>query len=60
MFRVSHLAGITTELLVGKARNIVGAKPYFPSVAAKLRDPAYRGWFLPFKPGIATFSQPIT
>ena len=26
MFRVSHLAGITTELLVSKARNVVGAK----------------------------------
>lgn len=33
---------------VGVYRNIVAAQPWFPSVAAKLRDPAYRGWFLRF------------
>jgi len=34
---------------VGVYRNIVKALPWFPSIAAKLRDPAYSGWFLPFK-----------
>ena len=36
---------------VGVYRNIVAAQPWFPSVAAKLRDPQYSGWFLPFADG---------
>ena len=34
---------------VGVYRNIIAAQPWFPSVAEKLRDPQYSGWFLSFK-----------
>ena len=34
------------------------ALPWFPSVAAKLRDPAYSGWFLPFKDATSKTSAP--
>ena len=32
-------------------RNIVIAMPWFKDVRDKLNDPAYRGWFVHFKPG---------
>jgi hypothetical protein len=33
-------------------RNIVKALPWFEQVREKLLDPAYRGWFLPWRPGL--------
>ena len=33
-------------------RNIVKALPWFSAVRAKLADPRYAGWFLPFKNGV--------
>ena len=33
-------------------RNLVKALPWFPSVRAKLEDPAFAGWFLKYKDGI--------
>ena len=32
-------------------RNLVKALPWYTSVREKINDPAYSGWFLPFKPG---------
>lgn len=32
-------------------RNLVKALPWYTSVREKVSDPAYAGWFLPFKPG---------
>jgi len=34
---------------VGVYRQLVQAHPWFPSVAEKLRDSQYSGWFLPYK-----------
>ena len=47
--QAARLVAANPAQKVGVYRNIVAAQPWFPSVAAKLRDPRYSSWFLPFK-----------
>jgi hypothetical protein len=47
--QAARLVAANKKQRVGVYRNIVAAQPWFPSVAEKLRDPKYSGWFLPFK-----------
>jgi len=47
--QAARLVAANPSQKVGVYRNIIAAQPWFPSVAAKLRDPRYSGWFLPFK-----------
>ena len=47
--QAARLVAANPAQKVGVYRNIIAAQPWFPSVAAKLRDPQYSGWFLPFK-----------
>ena len=44
--------------IIGIYRNIVKALPWFPSVAAKLRDPGYSGWFWPLEDATSKTSAP--
>ena len=39
-------------------RNIVKALPWFEQVREKLLDPAYRGWFLPWRPELRNGTTP--
>ena len=41
----------TPQAKVFVYRNLVKALPWYTSVREKITDPAYAGWFLPFKPG---------
>jgi len=47
--QAARLVAANPAQKVGVYRNIIAAQPWFPSVAAKLRDPKYSSWFLPFK-----------
>ena len=47
--QAARLVAANPTQKVGVYRNIIAAQPWFPSVAAKLRDPAYSSWFLPFR-----------
>ena len=47
--QAARLVAANPAQRVGVYRNIIAAQPWFPSVAEKLRDPQYSGWFLPFK-----------
>ena len=44
--QAARLVAANPAQKVGVYRNIIAAQPWFPSVAAKLRDPQYSGWFL--------------
>ena len=56
--QAARLVAANPHQRVGVYRNIVAAQPWFPSVAEKLRDPRFSGWFLPFRSGGAATVAP--
>jgi len=49
--QAAMVKAVNPDAKVWVYRNLVKALPWYSSVREKMLDPAYAGWFLPFKPG---------